>query len=499
MPSGPARQAWRKPPKIQGDERTKMVTRAEHQKPRDFTVREVFDEALGLHMERLIGARYGIGGLPVNLTTISCLILLTEQVTNEMDSLSASSERYTQSTLLGELSELGFGPEEDSIGILQDMILKGYIRVEENGGFSVQKPTISMAQLFDRTFPKMPGMNLVAFLVQIIDEVRSGRKALQSALSQFDQTLKTQGIPLRGEGIPLDTQGPSTKSSREKRESPEIKAPPETAREIGPGKRFKLTDIMDSRRSPLRRTHLPPVPHSDEEAPSPEAAKETPEILKAGTGDIPGGEDPSRDTSLESERTSTDPDGSPPLSEPPERETGPSEHLGTPGPRVVLSTEEEPLPASLSEDRIGPIWEGDSSDSADESIDSRIAAFEEDLAMKCPICESGRIESNKTSTAKIYYRCLNRECNFISWGRPYHIECPRCHNPFLVEITLEEGKNILKCPRATCRHRQEHPCDVPDESVRTGGSSSQISTKTASGPKRPKRRVVRRRVVRRKR
>jgi hypothetical protein len=56
------------------------------------------------------------------------------------------------------------------------------------------KPMISMAQLFDRIFPNMPGLNLVAYLGQMIDEVTAGRKSQEDACKQFHQMLDIQGV-----------------------------------------------------------------------------------------------------------------------------------------------------------------------------------------------------------------------------------------------------------------------------------------------------------------
>lgn len=128
-------------------------------------VRSLFDQTLGQHIERLLGAKYGIGALPMNLATISCLILLAERET-EIDSLASNpSERYTYETLLKELAEISLDSYEDLEMAFQDMIQKGYIDVDNDGRFSARNPTISMVQLLDDAFPKMPGMNLIAYLL----------------------------------------------------------------------------------------------------------------------------------------------------------------------------------------------------------------------------------------------------------------------------------------------------------------------------------------------
>jgi hypothetical protein len=90
----------------------------------------------------------------------------------------------------------------------------------------------------------------------------------------------------------------------------------------------------------------------------------------------------------------------------------------------------------------------------DDEIAGKIAAFEKELALVCPICKTNVLEEKKTAAGKIFYSCNSAKCNFISWGKPHHIECARCKNPFLVEATDSAGVLILKCPRATCQYRQ---------------------------------------------
>ena len=132
----------------------------------------------------------------------------------------------------------------------------------------------------------------------------------------------------------------------------------------------------------------------------------------------------------------------------------------------------------------------------DEDIAKKIAAFEEQLGMTCPICGTAGIKANETARGKVYYHCVNSECNFISWGKPFYISCPQCSNPFLVEALNSAGKPILKCPRATCHHWENFPWDKPVEKGE-GSPESLESPVTRQKPRRVVKR--RRRVVRRKR
>ena len=111
----------------------------------------------------------------------------------------------------------------------------------------------------------------------------------------------------------------------------------------------------------------------------------------------------------------------------------------------VQTTESEPEPEPEEEE--------------EANLASRIAAFEAELAMPCPICLEGKIVSEKTAKNKTYYTCSNRACRFVSWEKPYHFECPLCKNPFLTEFTTPPGGKGLKCPRAGCAYSQNNLLD----------------------------------------
>lgn len=91
----------------------------------------------------------------------------------------------------------------------------------------------------------------------------------------------------------------------------------------------------------------------------------------------------------------------------------------------------------------------------DDEIARRIAAFSEELALPCPVCEKGRVKSGETEKGRIYFKCTNHTCNFVSWSKPYNFKCPICNNHFLVEYTTPDGELSLKCPRATCSYTQK--------------------------------------------
>ncbi|MDJ0915498.1 MAG: hypothetical protein QNI95_18150 [Desulfobacterales bacterium] len=129
-------------------------------------------------------------------------------------------------------------------------------------------------------------------------------------------------------------------------------------------------------------------------------------------------------------------------------------------------------------------------------INEQVKQFEASLADNCPICKIGQVHPQKTETGKSYYACRQPNCRFISWGKPYHFECPTCRNPYLIRVDKPNTGAGLKCPRATCLYRQaglSSPSKAPkiEWENRTTGSNP-IPTKK-------RKKMVPKRLVRRNR
>lgn len=100
----------------------------------------------------------------------------------------------------------------------------------------------------------------------------------------------------------------------------------------------------------------------------------------------------------------------------------------------------------------------------DEEIDKKILAFQNKIAITCPLCQKGRIFTQQTNDGNTYYACSNSKCIFISKEKPYRFKCPECGNPFLIEKTNPgSGRQGLQCPKAACPYEQGYlgpPCSV---------------------------------------
>jgi hypothetical protein len=486
-------------------------------------VKERFDKTLGKHIEQLIGTRYGVGGLPLNLATISCLIPLVKREKEIETFPSDNPERYTRVTLLSVLDEMGLHPDEGLETALRDMIQKGYIDIDRDGKFFSNKPAMSMIQLLDRAFPRMAGMNLIAYFVQTIDEVQSERKDLKSALSQFDQTLRIQGVSLRNRKA-------HTQSARTPRKPAKHEIKP---RKTGkPAIPRSLPRIISSKGSPghgeikelkfgdlsVWKPESPEISHEgnnaievqQSEISRPYHQDELHEKAKAGSHSLSSKADAKDLASIDSETNpvTMNPSGETVLADTTPADTtstcaGPlfpwksedneisgSKKSETRGSEIELIEADEPFTSGGITHEIDAILKEPMPEPNDTLIEDQVAAFEQTLTTLCPICKNAQIKTEKTSTGRIYYRCSNKDCSFISWGKPHHLVCPRCNNPFLVESSGRDGNTILKCPRATCRYWQRPP----------GGIQGKPQEQAESAPNSPTtlKRVARRRLIRRR-
>lgn len=488
-----------------------MENKVQENKPLGNKTGKVFDEIFGRNWERLLGSRYGIGGLPVNIPAVSCIIILAEQAKNEMEGGAARPKHYTRKMLFNELTEMGLDADEIINSIIPDMIRRGYMEIDADDGIFIKEHTINMARMLDRIFPKMPGINLVAFLTQAVDEVQSGRKYLEDAKSYFDQALKMHGVALKKRQPPKEQKEASALADRQRELKHKTLATITKSRQFTSNKIIKGAEVNVVHQKPANKRKTAYVPSSDtatllsEEitvyhktiAESVAQNIDTPDITSAP----PLEENPLTEKPDSQEKTMQN------LSLSHERPSYPSELEGQKNPSspgIVPESEEaetfqitdEVLDAKTGgELNIGPgeeIIEGN-----DDAIEKKITAFEKSLAMQCPICKTAGIKPQETSTGKFYYVCSDKNCTFISWGKPHHYVCPECGNPFLVESLRRDGKTVLKCPRATCIHWQKHPSEISEEDNALSLSRVLRETTTTAPPTR--KRVVKRRFIRKKR
>ena len=503
------------------------------------TIRNKFDDVLGRNMERLVGTRYGIGRLPASVNALSCIILLNEQVRSEIGEKALALKGYTRETLFDELEEMGLDTGNGMNATIHDMVSKDYIEFDEDNSILVKKPIVIMAQLLDHIYPKMPGLTLVAYISQTLDEAWSGRKDPDVATDQLDQVLRMHGVSLNRKQSPPD-KGGTTRPDHLRRGAKHTVSRISAERHDRGGKIIRASAVLVEKNavvssnrpnaSPVSSgamisdkkpqeveggsrgdacsSHTSKVPDMEKNVESAHIAKLDEKVDKEESIVHQSEESPDKKSlrvseqsygiDIHTDETGDSEDGAPDIRQAyiPSSPTAIPEYRNEGGGEMGWMAEESvdsdagKEPVIASEDSLPG--------SADTSIESQIAAFEAILAMKCPLCKTGDVRVCETSTGRKYYVCSHKDCAFITWGKPYHSSCPDCGNNFLVEAVFK-GKAVLKCPRATCFYWQTNPAE-PLKDVRSSGDmiSQEALPRLVTVAKKPRKKVVRRRVIRKK-
>jgi hypothetical protein len=515
-------------------------------------IERAFDKTLTCQFVRLTGAGVGINELAFTVPLITCVVLLGEREQEVGNGNAGIEGRYSEDSLLEELKEIGVSSLEDLRPLIGELREKGYVSKDDEGRLVAERPLTSTTRLLDLIFQKMKGMNLVFYLMQIYGEVLAGRKTLEQGLSSLDQTFNIHGVVLKKQ-IPSKRRVRSPEKTVTADPNTDERLVEELKKTLA-RRRLKTRKTVEARvQGPPEAREAPLEQRAPSVSASPRPSAGDMPVAGAGKkpsrgGDaaVPGGAKgvaPGKGQGV-SQSVSEDAISAvaPPSHEPRDVETG-AVAATKPEPlqpgketrqgRPVSSIEEAVFPgteeresmparedtAPLSRDDMGspvqpdrsmtkPSSHGDilreesetevpgETDPVDDSfVDERVAALSDSLGLVCPLCNKGGLRLEKTVAGRLFYRCSESDCTFISWGRPHFIQCPSCKSPFLVETVDAAGGPVLECVNASCYHRQRPPdyqagSDLPpDEGLaskakKTGGT---------------KRRVVRKRVVRRKR
>jgi ssDNA-binding Zn-finger/Zn-ribbon topoisomerase 1 len=291
----------------------------------------------------------------------------------------------------------------------------------------------------------------------MIDEVTAKRKTREEASRQFNQMLTIQGVSVN--------EAAAAKASKKK------------------FSHLRLGDDTPAEKMVKRPTVIPVKPvnifsqlKTDKVIKPSPTVKDTPQppavIVSTATPEISGAS-PGMDKGQAVQNL--------PETAIPAKDFTPVKNV----PETGMPPHEDDHPDTVSED-FEPL--------DDKEIEDRILEFEAQLGLKCPLCGTGSIKTSETAKGKTYYHCSDSGCTFISWGKPYYIDCPKCASNFLIEVTDSSGKSFLKCPKATCAHWQKFPWEMSETDTGVTASASD-----SGGVNAPKKLVRRRRVVRRKR
>jgi len=292
----------------------------------------------------------------------------------------------------------------------------------------------------DAMFPKMPGIVLPAFLVQILQELLDGRNDLDKALNQVDQTLMD-----RETDDSTHREDPAVAEARRERFLKRIASIRKRLTEEK-GQAVNVQEVIPTPAKGALRTLVVSIDDHTAQGPESFEAPSKPQSQADVTIPKPSAEEIQREAflSIQREKMELDRQKREFLLEKKRLE----EELN----RKDSAAEGERLP---EKDAMERLTHGES----DDDIAAAIASFEETLSLVCPVCNTGKLEIRSTAHDKTFYRCDNRSCGFVTWKRPYPFACPTCKNPFLVEN--EEGDG-LACPRSVCSFKQ-HGLEAPQE------------------------------------
>ncbi|MBA4368274.1 MAG: DNA topoisomerase I [Desulfobacterium sp.] len=425
-------------------------------------VKAVFDEILVKHIQRLLEIETLAASLSFNLSTISCLLLLVERE-NEIKNFSQSPpDRYTRETFLDDLSDIGLDIDDTLMVSFQGLAQHGYVEIDQNNRYNAQISAFALVSFLDNLFPGMKGMNLVGYILQMIAEVSSKRKDLNDAIQQFDKTLQLRGIPLSQQPIKIDEKNSLTTQPRSKLDQKAAKQLSDDLQKAYAQNIEKLRNKMSQSSSPQKEVkttwsdrglavkEIFPKGPSEEEIQARIAAEiaikesESKAIFEA---EKKAALEEAKRAAREAELKATEVAAQAAEIRAREAELRAKE-------AEIAAREAEASLRKNKEVSKDVIEKNDSIGRTD--IEEKIAAFQETIAISCPVCNTGKVLSNTTEKGQEYYSCSNTHCGFISWGKPYPFECPLCKNQFLIEINTEGGQNGLKCPRSTCSFRQNH-------------------------------------------
>ncbi len=473
-------------------------------------VRDQLDEILAREITAFIEIDSDIARLDYNLATIACIHVTVEREREIKAYPDMPPERYTIESLKDELADIGLERDENLDGAIDSVIKRGYVTADDTGRLKAEVSAYTMVGFLDNMFPGMQGMNLIAFVLQMNDEVLTARKTIGEAKTVFSQTLKSRGVRVTREKA-------EQKASEIARGQVDT-ASREVARKLKKDNLSRLSRLVKKKRHEKDQDVSDRVkvrdvfdkgPSEDEIAEkkkalaaSEQAVKEAKQRAKeldqreeqvreaeaaAKEAEKRGKELDRREKELEAAQQA--------LREAEERERALRDREEQMAAREAELKEmaERLQQQETQQDRLEKevsnkeeTAEKSSAVHADDDIEARIASLETDLEMACPLCTSGSIKEAETEKGKTYYTCDNPDCRFISWAMPYHFQCPVCRNPYLIEFDTRNGETGLKCPRAACSFKQN---SLGDPAVTM---AQKASADAKAGTPRKKKKVVRR-------
>jgi len=477
------------------------------------SVRNQLDKILAKEITAFIDVDSDVAMVSFNLATISCIIISVDREREIKEYPDSPPERFNRKTFTSELVDIGLDQDDYLDNAVSTVLESGYITTLPNGEFKAEMPAFMMVGFLDSMFPGMQGLNLIAFILQMNEEVNSGRKSLDLAKQSFETTLKTRGVSVTKDraqeratemvkgvhkAVSVQSKQVSARLKREKLDKLSQLMKTRRQRTDGYQEKVKIKNLFDKGPSPEEIEAEKQRAREAEEAAlkAAELAQELAEKEKKIKEAEVAAQELAKQLKVIEEKEKAAEEARAKALEAQEKaealaakEAAMEQEMAEKEARLLAleeefkRREEEERKAAEAKERAEQAEKA----KAQDDIESRIAAFEQTLAMPCPLCTNGRVEEKTTDKGKVFYSCNQKDCRFVSWDKPYHFECPLCKNPYLVEFTTPSGTPGLKCPRASCTYSQDNLLAPVQHMAATAASSD----------KPPKKKKLVRRVKRR--
>eukprot|EP01155_Anaeramoeba_flamelloides_P018848 Anaeramoba_flamelloidesa571790_21.p1 GENE.a571790_21~~a571790_21.p1 ORF type:complete len:483 (+),score=97.84 a571790_21:367-1815(+) len=443
------------------------------------SVRKQLDEILAKEITAFIDVDSDMAQMSFNLATISCIVISVDREREIKEYPDAPPERFTQKTFTSELVDIGLDQDDYLDNAISSVLKSGYLTTLDNGEFKAEMPAFMMVGFLDSMFPGMQGLNLIAFILQMNDEVNSGRKTLELAKESFETTLKTRGVSVTkdraqeratemvkggNKSVTVQSKQISARLKREKLNKLSQLMKSRKQRTDGYQEKVKIKNLFEKEPSPEEIEAEKQKAREAEEAAlkardlEKELAEKEKKIQEA---EIAAQELAEKLKVIEEKEKAAEEAKAKALEaqEKAEAIAAKEQEMAEKEARLLALEEEfkrkeEEAKREAEAQRLAE--QKAQEEKAQDDIESRIADFEQTLAMPCPICTNGRVEEKTTDKGKVFYSCNQEDCRFVSWDKPYHFECPLCKNPYLVEFIAPSGTAGLKCPRASCTYSQDN-------------------------------------------
>jgi DNA topoisomerase IA/ssDNA-binding Zn-finger/Zn-ribbon topoisomerase 1 len=437
-------------------------------------------------------------------------------------------EYYTFESLFADMADFSITLDSFFILMIQSMLHNNYIFITADGYLRCKENANKVIATINRAFPTMTGINLSAYLEQTIEEAVSGRKELDFAIKQFEQTLIMRGKLLVKIAMPVKPRQRTRTSSRiiklpdkpvaekrDRREAPvKPKAPERPVEDIQEGEgvagetvvpasdvmtQESLSESVGEQLAPESEEAVGPVAPVVSETGVPEQVvegdvEETSDILgQVEHADMDAGEPGMSQEVFDQPAGEQEPvPETPPYESVRPEEATPD--AGAPGKECPACGR----PMLLKSDRFGKFWTCSGFPACRHA-----EAYEKSAApqMECPLCKKVQVLAKITPAGKPFFVCPEQNCEFMAWSRPHAVSCQACNTPFLVEKKDVRGKMYLRCPRAGCNYMQPMPGDdgmdvltspAPPKKRKVRVRRSSAGAAVGAGGKKRKVRVVRR-------